>query len=58
MYARTVTTYLLHLLKDGKIQLDLADELTRGPMVAHRGEVVHDVVKQAMAPVRTGGQTP
>jgi NAD(P) transhydrogenase subunit alpha len=48
MYARSVTSYLMHLLKDGRPQLDLQDELTRGPLVTHRGEVVHDAVKQAL----------
>src|SRR5438309_2228313 len=33
MYARTVTNYLLHLLKEGQVRLDLSDELTRGPLV-------------------------
>jgi NAD(P) transhydrogenase subunit alpha len=47
MYARTVTSYLLHLLKSGALQLDLADELTRGPLVTHQGEVVHEVAKRA-----------
>jgi len=45
MYARTVTSYLVHLLKDGRPHLDLADELTRGPLVTHQGEIVHEVVK-------------
>jgi H+-translocating NAD(P) transhydrogenase subunit alpha len=45
MYARTVTNYLAHLLKDGRLHLDLEDELTRGPLVTHQGEVVHEVVK-------------
>jgi NAD(P) transhydrogenase subunit alpha len=49
MYARTVTNYLMHLLKDGKVQLDLNDELTRGPLVTHRGEIVHEVAKAAQA---------
>src|SRR5262249_45089828 len=49
LYARTVTNYLTHLLKDGHLQLDLADELTRGPLLTHQGEVVHDVVKAALA---------
>jgi NAD(P) transhydrogenase subunit alpha len=47
MYARTVTSYLTHLIKDGTVRLDLNDELTRGPLVTHQGEVVHEVVKQA-----------
>jgi NAD(P) transhydrogenase subunit alpha len=45
MYARTVTSYLLHLFKEGRINLDLTDELTRGPLVTHQGEIVHEVVK-------------
>ena len=45
MFASTVTSYLLHLLKDGEPRLDLDDELTRGPLVTHRGEIVHEVVK-------------
>jgi NAD(P) transhydrogenase subunit alpha len=49
MYARTVTNYLTHLVKDGKIQLDLSDELTRGPLVTYQGEIVHEVVKGALA---------
>jgi NAD(P) transhydrogenase subunit alpha len=49
MYARTVTSYLNHLVKDGKLQLDLTDELTRGPLVTHRGEVIHEVAKATIA---------
>ncbi|MGH9862145.1 MAG: Re/Si-specific NAD(P)(+) transhydrogenase subunit alpha [Candidatus Acidiferrales bacterium] len=45
MYARTVTNYLLHLLKDGRLPLDLEDELTRGPLVTHQGEVLREGVK-------------
>jgi H+-translocating NAD(P) transhydrogenase subunit alpha len=45
MYARTVTSYLVHLLQDGRPHLDLDDELTRGPLVTHQGEIVHEVVK-------------
>lgn len=49
MYARTVTNYLLHLAKEGKIHLDLNDELTRGPLATHQGEVLHEAVKKALA---------
>jgi H+-translocating NAD(P) transhydrogenase subunit alpha len=48
MYARNVTAFLAHLVKDGKVQLDLNDELTRGPLVTHQGEVVHEAVKAAL----------
>jgi NAD(P) transhydrogenase subunit alpha len=49
MYARTVTNYLAHLVKDGRVRLDLGDELTRGPLVTHAGEVVHESVKAALS---------
>jgi proton-translocating NAD(P)+ transhydrogenase subunit alpha len=45
MYARTVTSYLLHLLEDGTPHLDLNDELTRGPLVTYQGEILHEVIK-------------
>ena len=34
--------------------LDLTDELTRGPMVTHQGELVHDVVKASLQPRKEG----
>lgn len=51
MYARTVTNYLLHLMKDGQLKIDLDDELTRGPLVTREGQVVHEVVKGTIAVV-------
>jgi NAD(P) transhydrogenase subunit alpha len=48
MYARTVTSFLAHLLRDGTVQLELDDDLTRGPLVTHQGEVVHPAVKTAL----------
>lgn len=50
MYARTVTNYLMHLVKEGSVKLDLEDELTRGPLVTRNGQIIHEVVKS-----QTGG---
>ncbi len=50
MYAKTVANYLAHLLKEGRLHLDLDDELTRGPLVTHQGEVVHEAVKARLRP--------
>jgi NAD(P) transhydrogenase subunit alpha len=50
MYARTVVSFLSYLLKDGQINLDLNDELTRGPLVTHQGEILHEVVKATLSP--------
>jgi NAD(P) transhydrogenase subunit alpha len=49
MYSRTVTNFLAHLLKEGKVQFDLSDELTRAPLVTRQGEIVHDVAKATVA---------
>ena len=48
MYAKNVTTFLLHLVRDGKITLDPADEITRDTLVAKGGEVVNARVRQAL----------
>jgi NAD(P) transhydrogenase subunit alpha len=48
MYARTVTSFLGHLLKDGRVHLDLEDELTRGPLVTHEGTIVNEAVRSRL----------
>ena len=49
MYARTVANFLMHILKDGRVHLDLNDQLTRDPLVTHEGEILHEAVKAALA---------
>jgi NAD(P) transhydrogenase subunit alpha len=48
MYAKNITTFLLHLVKDGAVKLDPADEITRDTLVAQGGEVVNSRVRQAL----------
>jgi NAD(P) transhydrogenase subunit alpha len=48
MYARNIVTFLKHLLKDGAIQFNLEDEITRETLVAREGEVVHPRVRQLL----------
>ncbi len=49
MYARNVTAFLLHLVKDGKLQLNLDDEITRETLVTRDGEVVNQRVREFFA---------
>ena len=49
MYARNVATFLKHLIRDGVLTIDPADEITRETLVTHGGEVVHARVREAMA---------
>ncbi len=46
MYARNITAFLLHLVKDGKLQLDLEDEIVRETMLTRGGEVVNPRVRE------------
>ena len=41
MYARNVATFLLHLVKDGKLQLNPEDEIVRDTLLTHGGEIVN-----------------
>ena len=49
MLARNFQNFLLHLLKKGELQLDVADEVTAGALITRGGEVVHPAVKSALA---------
>ena len=46
MYARNVTAFLLHLVKDQKLQLNLEDEIVRETLVTSGGDVVHPRVRE------------
>jgi len=46
LYARNVTAFLQHLVKDGKLQLDLKDEIMRETLVTQDGEVVNARVRE------------
>jgi NAD(P) transhydrogenase subunit alpha len=41
MYARNLTAFLLHLVKDGKLQLDTSDEIIRDTLLTYGGQVVN-----------------
>jgi proton-translocating NAD(P)+ transhydrogenase subunit alpha len=46
MYSRNITTFLLYLVKEGKLQLNQEDEIIRETLVTHEGEVVNPRVKE------------
>lgn len=48
MYARNMTTFLTHLVKEGKIDLERDDEILAGTLVLKDGAVVHSRVKELM----------
>ena len=48
MYAKNIQTLLKHLIKDGSINLDFTDEITRGATITHGGKVVNEATAKAL----------
>jgi len=46
MYARNVTAFLSHLVKDGKLQVNLEDEIVRETLLTRDGEIVNERVRE------------
>jgi H+-translocating NAD(P) transhydrogenase subunit alpha len=46
MYARNVSAFLLHIVKDGKLRLDTADEIVRDTLLTIGGEVVNQRLRE------------
>lgn len=59
MYSKNMTTFLLHLVKDGKMTLDTDDEITRDTLMATGGEVTHARLRDllGLAPIATQAQS-
>jgi len=46
MYARNISTFLVYMMKDGKLQLNPQDEIIRETMVTRGGEIVNARVRE------------
>jgi NAD(P) transhydrogenase subunit alpha len=49
MYARNITAFLSHLVQDGKLRLNLDDEIVRSTLVTRAGEIVNPRVREFFA---------
>ena len=49
MYARNVSSLLQYMAKDGSLAVDLSDDLQRGVVVTHDGQVVHPAMRKDLA---------
>src|SRR5258706_7100565 len=57
MYSRNIASLLaLMIKKDGTFDLNLGDEVVKGTVITHGGEVVHEGVKKAMQPAPAGAR--
>ena len=48
MYAKNIQTLVKHLVSDGTLNLDFADEITPGATITHDGKVVHEATAKAL----------
>ncbi len=55
MYARNLSAFLLHLVKDGRVRTDVDDLIIRDTMVTHGGEIVNARVREFFG---LGGNAP
>jgi len=52
MYGKNVSEFILNLVQDGELDLDLDDQIIKESMVTHGGEVVNDRVREALGAAR------
>src|SRR5713101_1252600 len=60
MYARNLTAFLLHLVKDGKLQLDTKDEIIRETLLTQAGKIVNTRLRESFSlpPLATKEEAP
>ena len=46
VYAKNLANFLAQLVKDGKLQLNMEDEITRSTLVTQDGEIVNQRVRE------------
>jgi H+-translocating NAD(P) transhydrogenase subunit alpha len=60
LYGRNLSAFLLHLVQDGKLRLNLEDEIIRSTLVTREGQIVNPRVREFYAlpalTVKQGGQ--
>ncbi len=45
LFSKNITTFLLNMVKEGKYAIDLEDEIVKGSLLVHNGQVVHERIK-------------
>ena len=45
LFAKNITTFLLNMVKEGEFAIDLEDEIVKGALLVHDGQIVHEMIK-------------
>jgi NAD(P) transhydrogenase subunit alpha len=48
LFAKNITTFLLNMVKEGEYAIDLEDEVVKGSLLVHDGQIVHEMIKPLM----------
>ena len=48
MFSQNITNLAKYLIKNGKIELDMNDDIVKGILTTYNGEIVHKGAKEAM----------
>ena len=54
-YARNISALLLGMVKDGALNLDFEDEVTKATVISHGGAVVSEAVRKLLEPAPAAG---
>jgi len=49
LYAKNISTFLLHLATKDGFKWEMEEEITKGSLITHKGEVVHPSLKKVTA---------
>ena len=55
MYSKNVSNFLLNMVKDGKVNLNLQDEIISSTLVTEGGEIVNSRIREFFSSARLGG---
>lgn len=48
LFSKNITTFLLNMVKEEQFAIDLEDEIVKGALLVHDGQVVHEMIKPLM----------
>lgn len=48
MYAKNILSLVTHIGKEGKVELNLEDEIVQGSLITNNGEVIHQRIKELL----------
>jgi NAD(P) transhydrogenase subunit alpha len=48
MYSKNIHNLLMHISKEGKVELNMEDEIVKGSLITYNGEVVHPGIKELL----------